>query len=78
MVDAGMLQRVYSVSASNRFLLKNTKGPEPMFWRRKRHAWYWGVIALLFALRMMFKCASFFQKAADRQARRENQKLSGK
>jgi hypothetical protein len=49
-----------------------------MFWRRKQHAWYWGVIALMFALRMLFQCATFFQKAADRQARHERRQGSGK
>jgi hypothetical protein len=41
-----------------------------MFLRRKKHAWYWGVIVLFFALRVIFRFARFFMKIAEKQAAR--------
>jgi hypothetical protein len=46
---------------------KNTRSFIRMLWKRKRHAWYWGVIVLFFALRVLFRCARFFLKAAEKQ-----------
>jgi hypothetical protein len=41
-----------------------------MFWRRKKHAWYWGVIVLFIALRVIFRFARFFMKIAENRSGR--------
>jgi hypothetical protein len=46
-----------------------------LFWRKKRRAWYWSVLVLFFALRMLFRFARMFITVVDRQAEKQEKRF---